>query len=437
MSLSLPFRKLAICSCLLAASPFLRAESNLNRNGSEYAVIGSISGDQVSPEIALSNEGLGGFLVWEDNSIITRGSRIKAQQLDAGFNASAAPFTVSSAWKSKATGDQEKPQVTMIPGGGAAIVWQGGKSGARRIYARFINAAGKLNRSDIRVSNRPKNDQIDPAVAALTDGTVVIVWSSFGQDGDRQGVFAQRFSSNGKKLGREFQVNEFVDNNQRTPVVAALTDGGFVAAWISESQRSLTSVDVIARLFQASGSPSGSEFFVNTTSSNLCANPSLTGSAQGGFAVLWGQNDSAVLSSGSVNGALVSVPQTLRSTNNWDIYGRVFAPDGTATSDSFRVNSYSYGDQYSPRVIASGENYFGVWTSLGQDGSWEGVFGQVFSNTGALVGELIPVNTTTLSRQIHPSVAADGEGSILTVWSSFNVGVTYDFDLFAQKFSGQ
>ncbi|HEU5123271.1 MAG TPA: hypothetical protein VFW05_04315 [Verrucomicrobiae bacterium] len=437
MSLPLPFRKLAICWCLLAASPFLYAESGLTPSSSESAIIGLFAGDQTSPQVALSREGLGGYLVWQDNSVTPRGGRIKAQQLDAGFNAAGAPFVVSSAWKSKATGDQDKPQIAVLPDGGAVIVWQGGKSGARRIYARFINSSGKLNRSDIRVSRHPRNDQIDPAVAVLSDGTVVIVWSSFDQDGSRQGVFAQRFSSAGKKIRREFKINDFVENNQRTPSIAALADGGFVVIWISESQRSLTSVDVMARLFDASGVPSGTEFFVNTTSSNLCANPSVAAAAQGGFAVTWGQNDNVVLTAGSVNGTFVDAPQTTRSTNSWDIYGRVFDNSGLPSSDAFRVNSYSYGDQYVPHVIASGENYFGIWTSLGEDGSWEGVFGQLFSSSGDLVGQPIPVNTTTLSRQMQPAAAADGAGSILTVWSSFNVGGTFDFDLFAQKFSGQ
>jgi hypothetical protein len=193
----------------------------------------------------------------------------------------------------------------------------------------------------------------------------------------------------------------------------------------------------MARLFDSSGVPSGAEFLVNTTSSNLCANPSVAASAQGGFAVTWGQNDNVVLAAGSVNGTLVDAPQTTRSTNSWDIYGRVFNSNGTPVSDAFRVNSNSYGDQYAPRVIASGENYFGIWTSLGEDGSWEGVFGQLFSSSGDLVGQQVPVNTTTLSRQMQPAAAADGAGSILTVWSSFNVGGTFDFDLFAQKFSGQ
>ena len=75
-----------------------------------------------------------------------------------------------------------------------------------------------------------------------------------------------------------------------------------------------------------------------------------------------------------------------------------------------------------------------VWTSLGQDGSWEGVFGQKFSGDGSFIGSELQVNTTTISRQIQPTVTSDGAGSFLVVWSSFVVGGNYDLDLFARTY---
>ena len=41
--------------------------------------------------------------------------------------------------------------------------------------------------------------------------------------------------SNLEKL--EFQINQFAQNNQRTPAVAAFATGGFQVAWISEKLR--------------------------------------------------------------------------------------------------------------------------------------------------------------------------------------------------------
>jgi len=37
----------------------------------------------------------------------------------------------------------------------------------------------------------------------------------------------------GQFLNAAFQVNQFTDNNQRNPAIAALTNGNFVIAWVS------------------------------------------------------------------------------------------------------------------------------------------------------------------------------------------------------------
>jgi hypothetical protein len=98
-----------------------------------------------------------------------------------------------------------------------------------------------------------------------------------------------------------------------------------------------------------------------------------------------------------------------------------------------RVNTQTYGDQLAPKVSANGSDYLVVWTSMGQDGSQEGVYGQFLLGDGALSGGEFRVNTTTASFQKFPAVAADGGARFLTVWSSF-VGGTGSVDLYAQRY---
>jgi hypothetical protein len=74
-----------------------------------------------------------------------------------------------------------------------------------------------------------------------------------------------------------------------------------------------------------------------------------------------------------------------------------------------------------------------VWTSLGQDGSREGVYGQFVHAGGALVGGEFRVNTTTAGQQMHPVVASDGVSQFLAVWTSY-VGSPYSLDLYAQRY---
>jgi hypothetical protein len=282
--------------------------------------------------------------------------------------------------------------------------------------------------------------QINPAVAVLNNSNVAVVWASFNQvsSGSMQDVYGQILSPTGQKIGGEFLINQFISYNQRTPAVAALANGGFVVTWISEQQRVLApnlgtnslnspnpveytpatavtpSVDVYARFYNNSGMAQGTNFLVNTDN-NPCSNPSVAAASDGGFMVVWGGRDMTVV------------------TNGWDIYARSFSGVGVGGT-AVRVNSYIYGNQYAPRISAIGTDYLVVWTSLGQDGSREGVYGRFIHEGGPLVGGEFRVNTTTISQQMQPVVAADGINQFLVVWTSYTVG-PYSFDLFAQRYA--
>jgi len=236
-------------------------------------------------------------------------------------------------------------------------------------------------------------------------------------------------------------VNQFTSYNQRTPAIAALAGGGFVIAWVSEQERVLApnfgtgsantfnlpthtspagivtpSVDIYARLYNSGGVPSANEFLVNSNSFP-CANPAIAADSDGGFMVAWGAHD------------------TVNFNNGWDIYARWFSGAGAGGAVGY-VNTTLYGDQYAPHISSIGTDYLVVWTSPGQDGSREGVYGQKVHAGGALVGGEFRVNTTTMSQQMQPAVASDGLNQFLVVWtSSLGLGgPPYDFDLFGQRY---
>ncbi len=423
-------RRFAMLGCLLAIPLLVRGQNAFSPGGNDYAIASAIAGDQTAPQAAVS--ATGGYLIWQDNSVTTNGLRIRAHRLNSGLTRSLSPFVVSSVLNTPSVGDQEKPQVTMLKDGGAVFVWQGGRFGFQKVYARFYSANGTFITSDIMVNTYTNSYQINPAVATLADGSVVVVWASDGQDGDLQGIFAQRFSATGAKLGGEFRINQWVSKNQRTPAVTALANGNFVVVWVSELQRGASTVDIYARMFSSSGDAVGAEFPVNPSMTNMCANPTVADSPQGGFAIAWSQKDDRVFTAGSQSGVLVGPAQTSKSLNSWDVFGRIFDANGTAASGPIGLNTRRHGDQFGPKLSAFGRNYLAVWSSLGQDSSREGVFGQFLSSDGSLAGVEFRVNTTTVSRQIHPTIASDGLSRFLVLWSSFGAGTS--FDLFARAY---
>jgi len=409
----------------LAACPApAGAGRRFDPEGQEFRLTDGLAGDQTLPHAAVTHAG--GYVVWQDNAADANGLGVRARALGADFQPAGAPFRVNV----QVQGDQEKPQVALLPGGGAVFVWQGGRQGFQKVYARFLSGSGLFTSSDVRVNTYTNGFQVDPAVATLADGNVVIVWSSFGQDGSLQGIYGQRFTPLGARLGGEFPVNQYTPNNQRTPAVAALTNGHFVVVWVSELQRGAASVDVFARIFNGAGAPVTGEFPVNLSTTNPCANPSVASSRVGDtFAVAWSQNANAVAAA-----AGGGVTASVKSDRSWDVFARLFNLSGTALTGVVPLNTTTYGDQFAPKLTALGSEYLAVWTALGQDGSREGVFGRFLSADGSPLGDEFRVNTTTLSRQIQPAVASDEHARLVALWTSF-IGGPAGFDLHAQRYA--
>ena len=419
-------KSIALAGSVLAGlSSVVVAQTNYyNPNGTEYAVIGSLPGDQMLPDAAISTTG--GFVVWQDN--ITDGTNwgVSARRLDSTLSGTLSPFRVNQ----QGAGSQENARVALLKNGGAAFVWQGGQLGYQHIFARLLTPTNTFLTADILVSTATNSFQINPAVCVLNNSNLVVVWSSNNQAGSNsmQDVYAQILSPAGQKIGGEFLVNQFTKFNQRTPTIAPLANGGFVVGWVSEQQRQLAgtngvivnsasvlapSVDIYARTFTASGTAAAAEFLVsaNNKPSSL---PAVAVATDGSYCFVWTARD------------------TDNGTNSLDVYGRAYSSGGTGGT-VFLVNTHTYGDQYAPRISALALDYLVTWTSLAQDGSREGVYAQFVHNNGALVGSELRVNTTTISQQMQPVVASDGANQFLVFWSSFT-GLPNNFDVLAQRY---
>jgi hypothetical protein len=422
MSLKLNVSKWMAVAALSGLLPWQAAgQSAIAPQGAEYPIVGRLAGDQTKPQLAIGPSG--GFLVWQDNATDGDGLGINARRLNSNLTPSLGAFRVNF----NGVGDQENPQVALLQNGGAVFVWQGGKLGFQKVYARFMTAANVFIAGDVLVSSYA-GQQINPVAACLPDGSVVISWASFDQDGDMQGVFAQRFSSVGARLGSEFQVNQTTDLNQRTPAVAVLDQGRFVLAWVSEQSKGADNnggtqyaVDVFARLYAANASPVGDEFKLND-GTNVCANPSIKSLPLGGFVAAWSEN----FGRAETNGILF--------TNGWEVVSRTFDAAGNPASAPTRVNTTAFGDQYGPRLAPGQSGGLMVWTSMGQDGSWEGVYGRSLTVAGIPEGDEFLINNTTASRQMHATVGSDAANRFLVCWISFTGGLE-SFDLFARQYS--
>jgi hypothetical protein len=405
---------------ILAGSMSVFAQNPAMPQGGEFSIVGGVMGDQIRPSVSLATNG--GCVSWQDSLIDKSGFGIGGALLNTSFSAG----RIFCANKT-ATSNQISPKVQLLASNNMIFVWQSSAAGTPDIYARL--AAGTVPKGaktsteygsnfttiDLRLNTYLPDQQVDPAVAALHDGSAIVTWASYGQDKSLWGVFARKVSNKGVCTpAKEFQVNTYTAYNQRKPAVATLTNGEYVIVWVSEQERFSGSVDIYARVFTNASTPVTGEILINS-GNDPCDTPDVAPLNDGGFTVVWAQKDLAV------------------PTNSWDIWGRAFTAFGSPEVADFRINTFLYGDQYGPKIAAGSSGSLVVWTSMGEDGSREGVFGRFLQGGTAVAGGEMQVNTTTLNQQMHPAVAWDGSNNFLVVWTSF-AGTT-GFDLYGQAYT--
>ena len=200
--------------------------------GPEFLVNTYTVGDQAIPSVTGLNAG--GFVVtWHSAGLDGDSFGIGGQRYDAAGNAVGSEFLVNTY-----TNDiQALPSVTNLSGGGFVVTWISYGQGPRgNIYGQRYDAAGAAVGSEFRVNTQTVGDQNEPSVAGLPDGGFVVTWHSAGGIGNTEGIFGQRYDAAGVAVGSEFQVNTETTDNRYYPSVTALSDGGFVVTWQSGAQ---------------------------------------------------------------------------------------------------------------------------------------------------------------------------------------------------------
>ena len=137
----------------------------------------------------------------------------------------------------------------------------------------MFDATGAKVGNEFLVNTATTSTQWASSITGLSDGGFVVAWQSEGGDGSGIAVKAQVFDAAGAKVGSEFLVNTATTNDQAAPAIVGLSSGGFIVTWTDSSTWSGQGIDgdsvlVKAQVFDASGAKVGGEFLVNTTTAN-------------------------------------------------------------------------------------------------------------------------------------------------------------------------
>jgi hypothetical protein len=213
---------------------------------------------------------------------------------------------------------QDGARVASVPNG-YVVVWhaEGLDGSLLGVFGQRVDTQGNLAGSMFRINSTTVSDQRDPVIAADPAGNTVVVWSSYGQDGDFGGIYGQIFDARGKPVGSEFQINSVTAGHQTWPQATYLPRGGFVVGWTTQPIGPDPGA-LSFRLFNSNGSPVTSETRI---SGNALFHPELVDlepDTISGFSVRWLLRDNTratiasyqqqFMAQGSASGALVVLP---------------------------------------------------------------------------------------------------------------------------------
>ena len=212
--------------------------------------------------------------------------------------------------------------------------------------------------------------------------------------------------------GSEFIVNSHTTNIQDTPAVTTLTEGGFVVVWESLDQDGDHN-GIYFQRYDDNGNTVGVETQVNTTTSDRQDDPKIAALSNGGFVIVWESN--------------------LQDGSDFGNYGRIFDASGTAVTTEFLINTTTDNIQQDPIVSSlNGGGFVVAWESNLQDGDLKGIYSQRFNNNGVAQGSEFKVNTTTTGSQLDPRITALNNGGYIVAWDN---KTTDNTEVMGQRFN--
>ena len=302
-------------------------------------------------------------------------------------------------------GTQRRVDVASSPSGEFVVVWQsiyGVPAYVNQfdVKAQRYSPAGAREGGEIDVSADP-SVQDRPSVGVAADGSFVVVFEDFDYTAYSYQISGRRFGSGGSPIGPKFKVNTTPYTYYNTSIAVG-TDGSFIVSWASyPAFDEGDDAAVRARLFDASATPLGNDFLVNTYTTGFQDSSQVVRAADGSFTVVWQD---------SVRDAIVA---------------RRFDNTGTPTSGEFFVNTSPVQLPDVKAAAAPDGSMVVVW---GQND----IFGRRFDSTGGSVGGAFVVNSGTVDYQGRPDVTVASDGSFVVTW--LGGGGYGGADVFARRF---
>ena len=310
---------------------------------------------------------------------------------------------------------------------------------------------------ETRVNAYATDRQLDPAIAAFADGSAIVVWSSENQDGSGFGIYGRRLDAEGAPVGGDILIASETTDSETGPSVTTFPDGGFVVTW--QDQTSGVNAWTEARVFDADGTPAGSEFRVSPglDGDNEGYQPAVVALGNDEFVVVWANETGGAthevagqiydrsgiavgtqLSVGSLAGGqgLFGAQVEVDRLDDGGFVASWRTYDGVTFGARARVMNAD-GTARSAEILLPGDNVTGI-AGLASGGfvvtydAGGQLEATIFDASGNSVVAGISVNTTTSASRYESAVTRSDDGFVV-VWES-STGDGSGSAILAQRF---
>jgi hypothetical protein len=307
---------------------------------------------------------------------------------------------------------QDDAVVARDASGGFVIAWQSRRQqeGTYGVYARRYDASGTPTTGEVELNLTTRGMQTQPAVGVDGQGGVWFAWRSHGQDGDRGGIVARRFTPDLSAATNEVLVNAQHDGDQREPLLVGLADGGALIAWLTPDDAPETRDVVRARRLDALGAPAAAPARVDAASAGCGSRTPSFVQVAGGHVVAYGRTDADGRPAGIFARTLDAAGQPVG--DEWRV------DDGARPGIEPVLAAGADGGVVAAWLEARGEDYEPRWRAV------------------SATGERGPVHTLPMKGDGYTSglaLASDG-ARVLLAWNRFADGPRREPGLFAQLF---
>jgi large repetitive protein len=175
------------------------------------------------------------------------------------------------------------PSIALIPiSGDFIIVWSGSGSGdVNGVFAQRFDQTGDPVGGEFRVNTETTGVQHEVSVAVQPSAGVSALYVVVWEDNSSSKVLGQRYSLSHGTFGPSG--SEFVIADGLAPRVTMDSSGDFLVTWLTVGVLN----DVMGRFFDAPGVPLGSEFRINTYTTNLQRTQAVATLSAGKHVVVW------------------------------------------------------------------------------------------------------------------------------------------------------